>query len=160
MPRWCAAPDISAVIRLRTRNVDDVNWNEIKVYLAPMGSEVRISPDFAIGDDDHSAPTVLTISPPLTVERRPVHRAKIELWFELAGFRATQIKLESSRYEWEDISAAIVTHRGLLASVLLSFKADASLRERMLVWDELVGRVCETNLLEVVNPVTGFGSGK
>jgi hypothetical protein len=135
-----------------------MNWNEINVYLAPIGSQVRVIREVGMAGEDHSAPAVVRITPPPMLEPRPVHRATIELWFETAGFRAAQLRLESSRYEWEDVSAAIVTNHGLLASILFSFKADASLRERMLTWDDIVGRVCEANFLEVVNPAAGLAA--
>lgn len=151
------AKEYSIILQyLLAKRVNDMNWNEINVYLAPIGSQVRVSREAGIDGEDNSAPTVVTITPPPMLEPRPVHRATIELWFETAGFRAAQLRLESSRYEWEDVSAAIVTNRALLTSILFSFKADASLRERMLTWNELVGRVCEANYLELVNPATGL----
>jgi hypothetical protein len=133
-----------------------MNWNEIKMHLAPVGSQIRINRDASIGGSDNAASSVVTVYLPLTIEPRPVKGSVVELWFETAGFRAIQIKLQSSKYEWQDILASIVTDRGLLANIIFHFKAEANLRERVTIWESLVHQICELYRLQLVDPVEGL----
>jgi len=133
-----------------------MNWNEIKVHLAPLGSEVHLKREASVDGAENSSTNVVTISLPLTVEPRPVRPKDIELWFMENGFGATSIKLQSSQYEWEDVSATVLINHGLLASVALHFRAGPDLCERALIWDGIVRQLCEKNRLNVINPATGL----
>jgi hypothetical protein len=133
-----------------------MSWNEIKLHLAPSGSEVYSGRKQSATTADGYPVSVLTVCPLKTSEAAIVKLENLEKWLVEYGFEAIGTKSRSLRYDLEDVSVLVHSHDGGVMSITLNCKVSASVRARLKVWKHLVIQMCEMYQFKLIDSTAGL----
>lgn len=133
-----------------------MSWNQVKIGLAPIGSKIFESRDRTTTTADGYPVTVLTVRPPEGEKGSTVRTSDLERWFADRGFRSVMRKSQSSRYDFQDISALIFSKGDALHQITMSFQIGFDVRSRLGTWGNLVTEVCQTFRLRLIDGEVGL----
>lgn len=132
-----------------------MSLNEIKVHLAPSGSQIRTeeSPFATTASGDPVA--VITVVPPERAEH-PIAIADLQTWLTRQGFRFVRSNPPYEHFEWADIALMAATEAGCVTKIGMNFLLDLNARIRVQVWAKLIEDICDEFGLKLINPAGGL----